>query len=225
MSSGGRPLTAVREEFDPATLKDDDFLIVPGGAAGSGSSASVEAPDVTAPEPSHTVAGYRVQIAAVFDNDRANVIREAAQQKLKQLVYVISDVETLLYKVQVGNLRNAESARSLRIDARAAGYPDAFVIRTEVEDASPPVKRTTAMGFRVQIFSASNRPSADIARQRAQDLFVRDDIYVEFEPPFYKVRIGDFTSREAAQRFVDTARQHGYETPFLVETQIRVSPR
>jgi len=224
VSSGGRQLTAIREDFDPVTLNDDDFLIVPG----EGRKEVVETvvpPDLVTDRPQHMVTGFRVQIAAVLDKSRAETIRDAAQQQLKQLIYVIYDPETLLYKVHVGNFRSADDAGSLRIDARSSGYAEAFVVRTKVEDASPQVRRTVVQGYRVQIYSASTRETAERAQQRAKDLFVRDDIYVEFEPPFFKVRIGNFATRELAEKFVSIARQHGYETSFSASTQIQVSPR
>ncbi|MDA0747826.1 MAG: SPOR domain-containing protein, partial [bacterium] len=102
---------------------------------------------------------------------------------------------------------------------------EAFIIRTPIELTAEPVRRpATVGGYRLQIFSASNQEAAVQAQHRAQEVLERKDVYVVFEPPYFKVRIGNFRTREAAEAFAETAQQHGYDTPFPVQTQVLVSP-
>ena len=53
-------MTAIREDFDPVTLNDDDFLIVPG----EGRKEVVETvvpPDLVTDRPQHMVTGFAKQ--------------------------------------------------------------------------------------------------------------------------------------------------------------------
>jgi cell division septation protein DedD len=52
-------------------------------------------------------------------------------------------------------------------------------------------------GWRVQIFASASMVNADALAAKARAKFT-EPVYVEYEPPLYKVRVGDFlTKREA----------------------------
>ncbi len=220
-----KAFSAAREEFDPETLNDDDFLL-----QASPSRSPAVPPDTRdrrkkPAAPSRQVDGYRVQIAAVLDVARAQAVQKEAEGQLGASVYVQYDQDTRLYKICAGNCRTPGEAERLRGQAKVKGYLEAFVVRSPVEAAVKPVRRpSTAEGHRVQIFLASGRQAADRAREQARDLLGRNDIYVEFEPPFFKVRVGNFRTREEADAFVAVAKKHGYDTPFSVKTQISAAP-
>lgn len=65
-----------------------------------------------------------------------------------------------------------------------------------------------ARGFRVQLFSSLSRSEANDAMQKAISWWenqsdrteARPPIYMEYEQPYYKVRVGNFRSRDAASR-------------------------
>ena len=220
-----KPSSAAREEFDPETLNDDDFLLQP-----TRSQSPARPPDAgdrrkEPVAPSRQVEGYRVQIAAVLDVARAQAFQKEAEGQLGAPVYVQYDQDTRLYKIRAGNCRTPGEAERLREHAKVQGYLEAFVVRSPVEAAVKPVRRPTkAEGHRVQIFSASGRQAAERAREQARDRLGRNDIYVEFEPPFFKVRVGNFRTREEAEAFLAVAKKRGYDTPFPVKTQISVAP-
>lgn len=85
----------------------------------------------------------------------------------------------------------------------------------EVTKLSGPV-----YGYRVQILAASIKENAERFAAEAQARFPDQRVYVEFIPPYYKVRIGDFLTREEAEAFKAKARSLGYFDAFIVETQI-----
>ncbi|MEE2754109.1 MAG: SPOR domain-containing protein [Candidatus Latescibacterota bacterium] len=144
---------------------------------------------------------------------------------LKQRIYVVYDERTRLYKLHVGNCRTALEAETLRRDTKEKGYPEAFIVRSSIESAPSPYRIPTRIGYRVQIFSASGRGAAEYSVQKAKVALERDDIYIAFEPPYFKVQVGDFGTREEADKFVQTARKQGYDTPFPVQTEIRARNR
>ena len=77
-------------------------------------------------------------------------------------------------------------------------------------------------GYRVQIFAFESMERAEAAAQEAR---IRVDlpVYVEYIPPYYKVRVGDFLIREEAEKVRNQLRLSGYPDAFLVETL--VNPR
>ena len=216
------PTTAAREEFDPQTLGDDDFLLQPPSRAVSarpGARPRLSPTDVSAGSD-----GYRVQISAVLDRTRAEALVAEAEERLKALAYIHHERDTRLYKIQVGNCRTAEDAERLRQEAKDQGYGEAFVVRSRIEQVPVQHRQTTVPGYRVQIFSASNQQDTKQAQARARNLLGRDDIYVVFEPPFYKVRVGNFRTQEEAVKFIRVIKQYGYNTSFPVQTQVLELP-
>ena len=216
--------SAAREEFDPQTLNDDDFLIQPPPrhAVRPGTDT---APAPGLPGPSKEIDGYRVQVAAVLDRTRAEALRAEAEGKLQVLAYIHYDGDTRLYKIQVGNCETSEEARRLREEVKARAYREAFILRTKIEVAEALFRPAEVVGFRVQIYSAATRDAAEQAQAKARELLDRKDVYVEFEPPFFKVRIGDLRTRDEAERLIVDLKRHGYQTSFPVQTRISASPK
>lgn len=91
--------------------------------------------------------------------------------------------------------------------SEADGAPEAAAVASEI------------IGYRIQIFQTE---SAQEARNVQQDAFLRLDIdaYVSYDNPYYKVRIGDFTSRYDAEEFLDSLEGRGYKSAWIVRTLI-----
>ena len=68
-------------------------------------------------------------------------------------------------------------------------------------------KQVEVQGYRVQVFSSNNQQNAKTEAFRIQKLVensnLEGDIYVQYNPPFWKVRIGNFRTLEEAQLFKD----------------------
>ena len=65
--------------------------------------------------------------------------------------------------------------------------------------------QATSNGFRVQVFSSSIQQTAknnafNIEKQ-IQESFPEIPVYVNYSSPYWKVRVGDFKTRDNAQRF------------------------
>ena len=64
---------------------------------------------------------------------------------------------------------------------------------------------TTANGYRVQVFSSNVQRTAKNEAFRIEksirELFPEQSVYVNYTSPFWKVRVGDFTSLDQAQAF------------------------
>ena len=197
---------AVREEFDPQTLMDDDPVLQTPARA-----------EAIPPAEVSQIEGFRVQVAALRDYNRAESLREQIQRDAQVLTYIHLDEDIQLYKVQAGNSRTPESAKTLRDAIRALGFPDAYVVRTQIVNVQPESDATS--GFRVQIFSSSTRGSAENAQMQARVQLARDDVFIDFEPPYFKVRVGNFQTRNNAEILLEEVTKKGYETAFIVQTK------
>ncbi len=66
-------------------------------------------------------------------------------------------------------------------------------------------KEVEIQGYRVQVFSSNNQRTAKSEAFRIQkmveDSNLEAEIYVQYNPPFWKVRLGNFRTQEEAQLF------------------------
>ena len=216
------PVTAANEDFDPQSLNDDDFLLNPPAGAKTppiDQSAAVAPPVVQ-------IDGFRVQVAVVSSPERAEIVRNEAESKLGVPVRVYRDPDTGLHKIHAGNGRTATEVEALRHLAKSKGYPEAFIVRTRIELPRAAVYGPEpVIGFRVQVFAASNRAAAESAMANVRDTLGQDDVYIESEPPYFKVRVGNFRTREAAEGLMERLQIYGYDTPFVVRTQIETTTK
>ncbi|MBI2952025.1 SPOR domain-containing protein [bacterium] len=243
----------MREDFDPQSLNDDDFLLQPidepAGALRS-RPARTQPPEAQrrgvqtgrAPvlTPAQGASGpvYRVQVAAVVTAGRAEEVRGEVERAVGVPVYVQHDPP--LYKIQAGDFRTKTEAEHFLGKAQGKGYAGAFLVsvsgarspQPETGASGPPLEAAAqvqkerglqmvpAQGYRVQVFSVTDRGEAQRFYEEARRRLNREDIYLQFEPPFFRVRVGNCQTRDAAEDLVRELEQAGYEAPFPVRTQI-----
>jgi len=91
------------------------------------------------------------------------------------------------------------------------GGPVAVPAPTSTEDF--------VFGYRIQLLATSSMMLAEGEMGRADSLF-NWPTYVEYEPPFYKVRIGDFYSKNDAET-VRSNVQPDFPEAWVVQTMVR----
>ncbi len=76
-------------------------------------------------------------------------------------------------------------------------------------------------GYRIQLFSGRER---EYARFKEVELKVKYpyEVYLIYEAPLYKVRIGDFRSMDIANRFCRQMRKDGYRDAWVIKSPIIV---
>lgn len=74
-------------------------------------------------------------------------------------------------------------------------------------------------GYRVQIFASSTQNGAEQVASEARFKFT-EQIYVEFDPPYYKVRLGDYRNRADAEILREKAKSLGYHDAWIVQTEV-----
>jgi len=77
-------------------------------------------------------------------------------------------------------------------------------------------------GFRVQIFATSRRAQALDTKSEFDSLYPEVDSYLDYENPYYKVRVGDFIKKQEADLFNRELRSI-FPTSFTVPVSIRLS--
>jgi cell division protein FtsN len=77
-------------------------------------------------------------------------------------------------------------------------------------------------GYRVQVFTTDNLEEADSLRSDVYFNAVRKDVYVVFDPPFYKVLVGDFKQLSDAKNLSFRLNQMGYTESRVVSDTVNV---
>lgn len=80
-------------------------------------------------------------------------------------------------------------------------------------------KEPVVFGFRVQLYSTTDYYEAVAVRDEAGTK-LGDDIYVDYEQPYYKVRAGNFTDREKAEEARGIAKSLGYIDAWIIQTNV-----
>ena len=75
-------------------------------------------------------------------------------------------------------------------------------------------------GFRVQVFATQDRRKADGIKEELSFMF-DENIYIIFEAPNYKVRIGNFLDRDDAEKLRIALVKENLSSSWIVRTKIQ----
>ncbi len=77
------------------------------------------------------------------------------------------------------------------------------------------------IGFRVQLMQTSDREEANHIRRMAILRFDKE-VYMVFEEPYYKVRLGNFATADAAEGFRKVAEEKGFPDAWVVGSKVKL---
>jgi hypothetical protein len=80
----------------------------------------------------------------------------------------------------------------------------------------------TTDGYRVQVLSTDDIDEANRIRAEIYERTTRKEVYIVFEPPFYKVKVGDFTSKSEADNLRFKLNQLGYTESKVVQETVNL---
>ena len=80
----------------------------------------------------------------------------------------------------------------------------------------------TAGGFRVQVLMTKDIDEARRTRTALQSAAPSDSAYVIYEPPYYKVRAGNFRTRSEAAELMEILQQRGFPDAWVVPDEVVV---
>ena len=79
--------------------------------------------------------------------------------------------------------------------------------------------QSVSEGYRVQVLATRYFARADSLAVIMKNT-VNDSVYVDFEAPNYKVRVGDFIDRESAESLQQDLVKMGYSSAWILRTRI-----
>jgi hypothetical protein len=79
--------------------------------------------------------------------------------------------------------------------------------------------KSVSEGYRVQVLATRYYERADSLAVLMKNT-VSDSVYVDFEAPNYKVRIGDFIDRDSAESLQQELVQMGYNSAWILRARI-----
>jgi len=87
---------------------------------------------------------------------------------------------------------------------------DSFLQAQNLEDSSLTI-------YRVQLFASQYFTETNYEHQIAQEVF-SDSVFIKYDLPYYKVLLGNTTSKDRGRRLLYNARSLGYYNSWLIET-------
>lgn len=180
-----------------------------------------------AAQPFTTEKGYRCQ--AFAGTDLANANRVAARLRALQLdsVYVIQTPQNI-YKVQLGNFTMREDAEAMLATLREAHVEGAWVVETDIQSprgAALPVGMPPAASAEPQLFYAVQVIATN---DSLKAYHLMDELKIQFHQPaqlvkqsaLWKVLIGRFSERAAAEEFLSLMRKQRYEDAWITQLKL-----
>ena len=89
----------------------------------------------------------------------------------------------------------------------------------ELLDSIKNLRVTTQDGFRLQIFESSSAEEANQNFKKFNRAF-SDSLYLIFDAPLYKIRYGNFVSKNQAEIEKNKIRKKGYKNIWIVRSRI-----
>ena len=80
----------------------------------------------------------------------------------------------------------------------------------------------TVDGYRVMVIVTDNMEEANSVREDISSQISRKEVYISFEPPFYKVKVGDFTNIAEANDLKFKLNQLGYTAAKVVQETVNI---
>lgn len=93
-----------------------------------------------------------------------------------------------------------------------------------VDQAPAPSAAAEVAGFRIQLFSTNNFDEAGAKKAEAEALFKGEWVYLQYDQPTYKIRVGNFVTRFDAERFRTLAIEKGFSGAWIVPEKVFKNP-
>ena len=107
--------------------------------------------------------------------------------------------------------------------ARTA-HPDSAAVANGQSGAPSPTPTETVQGFRVQVYSTTNIDEANARKAALEEAIPQERVYLEYDPPAYKIRAGNFLTRYDADRFVRFLSDKGFTGAWAVPQRVLINP-
>jgi hypothetical protein len=161
------------------------------------------------------IAGLFLTTAVVAGCTSSRPFQAEEKQKYerpKEKILPLSEYEATLNPI--------EFDREIEVVQKAQSEEQKQQIPLEIPKDSMAVRDEVVQGFRIQVFSSSNVDETTLMKNLALEKFVGDSIYVVYDAPVYKVRVGDFVNRYEANQRLPEFVEKGYRDAWIVPDRI-----
>jgi len=94
------------------------------------------------------------------------------------------------------------------------------VTELQIPKDSTVVQETSQVGFRIQLYSTSSIDEAMNMKTNILAKLPQDSVYIVYDPPVYKIRLGDFPTRYEASIKLPSIVNMGYADAWIVPDNI-----
>ncbi|MGH8016345.1 MAG: SPOR domain-containing protein [Candidatus Zixiibacteriota bacterium] len=95
-------------------------------------------------------------------------------------------------------------------------------IQTQLKtNIKPQIDTLSSQALRIQLHSTELFGEAKRERQIAEEIFDQP-VYLDYEVPYYKVRVGSFAERKSAEFYLQKAKTAGYQNAWIVAVRVNV---
>ena len=117
---------------------------------------------------------------------------------------------------------NPSELKEPKIEFPLIIMPDDKLLGEEEEEDIP--ADSTLDGYRIQILTTRDPEEADTLKAQLQGSFP-GEVYVIYDPPNYKVRVGNYINRPLAEESQVRLKRMGFRRAWLIRTRVLVAPK
>jgi len=110
-----------------------------------------------------------------------------------------------------------------------------YEIITDIKEPSAEIQRerrdqdstrtVEKMGWKVQIYSSTDFYQADTLFLKVLEDFIDQEVVKEFNSPYYKIRVGNCNTREAAEALLERAIELKYREAWIIRTPVKTEEK
>jgi hypothetical protein len=94
----------------------------------------------------------------------------------------------------------------------------------EINEVTTRNSRRSAQGYRIQVISTNNRTKALEAKTKIYQKFPELKSYLMYQPPFFKLKVGNFIDREDAESYMQDILTLFPSGVYVVRDVVEVKP-
>lgn len=102
-----------------------------------------------------------------------------------------------------------------------AASSDEDTIVAPIENSPEEIDTLNSQAYRIQLFSTKVYGEARNELQVAEEIFDRP-LFMDYEVPYYKIRVGNFADRDKAEKYQQRARAAGYQNAWVVMVTVNI---
>ncbi|MEJ7766576.1 MAG: SPOR domain-containing protein, partial [Chitinophagaceae bacterium] len=96
--------------------------------------------------------------------------------------------------------------------------------QAQINEETTRLNRRSMPGFRLQVINTIDRGDAIIAKTKIYQLYPELKAYLQYKSPYYRLKVGNFKSRQEAEDYQKSLSGEFQNTVFIVRDIIEVRP-